>query len=92
VQTHSPVNDPRRASLAPTRSRPSSAGKGAGLSPEVEKMVKRQTKHEKAADRTMMNMNKQLKDLIQQAQAALGTKYDVEGDAMEDDGDTDEEW
>ncbi len=68
------------------------------MSPDVEKIVKRQAKQEKAADRTMTNMNRQLKDLIQQAQAALGTKFDVEGDgggqddAMTDEGYADEEW
>lgn len=97
---------------SPRQSRPSSSGllgnagegrRGSlgtanGMSPDVEKIVKRQAKQEKAADRTMTNMNRQLKDLIQQAQAALGTKFDVEGDgggqddAMTDEGYADEEW
>lgn len=99
----------RRASLAPTRSphgsRPSSSGHtaanatrshaaaDAGMSPEVERYVKRQAKQDKAADRTMNNMNRKLTDLIQQAQTALGTKFAVEGDgdrSMEDLEDTDE--
>ncbi|KAK5166859.1 uncharacterized protein LTR77_007588 [Saxophila tyrrhenica] len=96
----------RRASMAPMRSprqsRPSSSsnhpsGERAsldGMSPEVEKYVKRQAKQEKAADRTMSSMNRQLKDLIQQAQAALGTKFAVEGEGEEDvdEGFVDEEW
>lgn len=119
VVTHDLTQLNRRASFAPTRSphsRPSSAGKnaangggavtGAGLSPEVEKYVKRQARQEKATDRTMTSMNRQLKDLISQAQAALGTKYDVENDGdgggvgsvggsggwEEDEGFVDEEW
>ena len=43
----------------------------------------------------MNHMNRQLKDLIQQAQAALGTKYSVEGAAGSEDldkGFVDEEW
>jgi hypothetical protein len=72
----------------------------------VEKYVKRQARQEKATDRTMTSMNRQLKDLISQAQAALGTKYDVENDGdgggvgsvggsggwEEDEGFVDEEW
>ena len=98
----------RRASFAPMRSphsnsrpnsagagRPSSAGLAAGVSPEAERLVKRQAKQEKVTDRTMNSMNRQLKDLIQQAQAALGTKYEVEcaagGEDM-DEGYVDEEW
>ena len=88
----------KRASFAPTRSphsRPSSAGLAAGITPEAERLLKRQVKQEKATDKTMNNMNRQLKDLIQQAQSALGTKYSVEGATGSEDldeGFVDEEW
>ena len=88
----------RHASFAPMRSpnsRPSSAGVASGISPEAERLVKKQAKQEKATDKTMNHMNRQLKDLIQQAQAALGTKYSVEGTAGSqdtDEGYVDEEW
>ena len=84
-----------RASIAPTRSpqgRPSSAGLPQGISPEAEHLVKRKVKQEKATDKTMNHMNRQLKDLIRQAQAALGTKYEVEGAEDVDEGFVDEEW
>jgi hypothetical protein len=48
------------------------------------------------ADKAIGNMNRQLKDLIAQAQQALGTKYEVDGggggDVDMDEGFVDEEW
>jgi hypothetical protein len=40
------------------------------------------------ADKTIGNMSRQLEELIKQGQAALGTKFSVEGDVDEemDDG------
>lgn len=76
-------------------SRPNSA---ADLSPEAEKYIKRQARQDKATDKSIGNMNKQLKDLIAQAQQALGTKYEVDGggggggDYDMDEGFVDEEW
>ncbi|KAK3702279.1 hypothetical protein LTR37_014990 [Vermiconidia calcicola] len=104
---HAVDSGTRRASFAPMRSpnspsrqssgggRPSSAG-GASIDPDAERLRKRQARQEKVVDKTMTNMNRQLKDLIQQAQAALGTKYSVEGtvgsEEMMDEGFVDEEW
>ena len=71
----------RRASFAPTRSRPSSAsGPEAYVSPEAERFVRRQAKQDRAADKAIGSMSKRLEDLIRQGQEALGTKVDVEGD------------
>lgn len=72
--------------------RPNSAP---GISPEAEKYIKRQVRQEKIADKAIGNMNRQLKDLIAQAQQALGTKYEVDGgggDLDMDEGFVDEEW
>lgn len=94
----------RRASVALTRSpgsrpsssgRPSSGGAQAYLSPEAERFVKRQAKQDRAADKAMSTMSKQLEDLIRQGQQALGTKFSVEnggngGEEM-DEGFVDEE-
>lgn len=87
----------RRASVANIRSpvsRPSSSaahrnslGPGFGaeyVSPEAERYRKRQAKQDRVADKTIGNMSKQLEELIRQGQAALGTKFSVEGDADED--------
>lgn len=74
----------RRASLAPTRSRPSSSHKEhspqAYVSPEAEKFVRRQAKQDRAADKAMSSMSRQLQDLIRQGQQALGTRYAIEDD------------
>ncbi|KAM0712058.1 hypothetical protein Q7P37_011152 [Cladosporium fusiforme] len=91
----------RRASVANVRSpgsRPSSSaaprnslGPGFGaeyVSPDAERYRKRQAKQDRVADKTIGNMSRQLEELIRQGQAALGTKFSVEGDADEemDDG------
>lgn len=91
----------RRASFAPMRSnsRPSSSHSAsqqqAYVSPEAERFVKRQAKQDRAADKAMSSMSKQLQDLIRQGQEALGTKVDVEGgedqDMELDEGFVDEE-
>lgn len=73
-------------------------GSAAGLSPEAEKYIKRQARQEKAADKAIGSMNRQLKDLIAQAQQALGTRVEVDGvnggsgDVDMDEGFVDEEW
>lgn len=87
----------RRASVANVRSpvsRPSSSaahrsslGPGFGseyMSPEAERYRKRQAKQDRVADKTIGNMSRQLEELIKQGQAALGTKFSVEGDADEE--------
>ena len=86
-------NRPSLPARQPLDDRPGSAS---GISPEVEKYVKRQARQEKASDKAIGNMNRQLKDLIAQAQQALGTKYEVDGgggaDVDMDEGFVDEEW
>ena len=71
-------------------------GSASGISPEAEKYIKRQARQEKIADKAIGNMNRQLKDLIAQAQQALGTRYEVDGggggDVDMDEGFVDEEW
>lgn len=86
-------HQPRRASFAPARSsRPSSAHQQqqqqsqAYVSPEAERFVKRQAKQDRANDKAMKSMSKQLQDLIRQGQEALGTTYDVEGHEDDDGG------
>lgn len=87
----------RRASFANVRSpgsRPSSSAAhrsslapafGAEyVSPEAERYRKRQAKSDRVADKTIGNMSRQLEELIRQGQAALGTKFSVEGDADEE--------
>ena len=57
--------------------------------------MKRQVRSEKAADKAIGNMNRQLRDLIQQAQQALGTRVEVDsggGAADEGEGFVDEDW
>ena len=93
----------RRASFAPTRSpagqtngrssnsRPSSSHAAAYVSPDVEKHAKRQAKQDRAADKAISGMSKQLQDLIRQGQEALGTKFSVQGDVDMDEGFVDEE-
>ena len=82
-----PLDPPRRASFAPTRSRPSNSHtqsraqeneNQAYVSPEAERFVRRQAKQDRKADAAMSSMSKQLQDLIRQGQEALGTKYDIE--------------
>jgi len=78
----------RRASIAPTRSantsRPnSSSGQAvshAYISPDTARLLKKQAKQDKAADRAMSSMSQRLQDMIRQGQQALGTKISVESD------------
>lgn len=75
-----PSETPRRASFAPmrsTNSRPSSSHENY-VSPEAERFARRQAKQDRAADKAMSSMSRQLQDLIRQGQEALGTKYAVE--------------
>jgi hypothetical protein len=89
----------RRASVANVRSPPSRPHSSAGhrkttsvgsdiVSPEAERYRKRQAKQDRVADKAIGNMSRQLEELIKQGQAALGTKFSVEGDVDEemDDG------
>lgn len=91
---HHAATPDRRASVAHTRSpgsRPSSAG-GQYLSPEAERYVKRQAKQDRAADKAMSSMSRQLEELIKQGQQALGTKFSVEGEGEDEQGFVDESW
>ena len=97
----SPLPHPleRRASTALTRSpqgRPSSAGlANSYMSPETERLAKRQAKKDRATDKTMNSMTRKLEDLIRQGQEALGTKFSVEDCNMhdfEDEGFATEDW
>lgn len=54
------------------------------MSPEAERYRKRQAKQGRVADKAIGNMSRQLEELIKQGQAALGTKFSVEGDVDED--------
>jgi hypothetical protein len=54
------------------------------MSPEAERYRKRQAKQDRVADKAIGNMSRQLEELIKQGQAALGTKFSVEGDVDED--------
>ena len=83
----------RRASVANVRSPPSRPQSGIGhrsslsadlMSPEAERYRKRQAKQDRVADKAIGNMSRQLEELIKQGQAALGTKFSVEGDVDED--------
>ena len=83
----------RRASVAHVRSPPSRPQSGMGhrsslsadlMSPEAERYRKRQAKQDRVADKAIGNMSRQLEELIKQGQAALGTKFSVEGDVDED--------
>lgn len=98
-----PSHHNKRASIAPTRlstSRPSSSHdqqldqSGATyITPESERILKRQARQEKAAEKAMSSMSKQLEDLIRQGREALGTKVSVEGSTGHDSGmDMDEEF
>lgn len=60
-----------------TNSRPSSSHENY-VSPEAERFARRQAKQDRAADKAMSSMSRQLQDLIRQGQEALGTKYAVE--------------
>lgn len=76
----------RRASIASPRSaqshsRQSSGGSGVGqMSPEAERFAKRQAKQERQVDKAMTSMEQRMKEMIRQAQQALGTQYSVEGE------------
>ena len=72
------THSPRQSFDAHPNGRPSSAG--AGLSPEADRYIKRQARQDKAADKAIGSMNRQLKDLITQAREALGTRVDVDVD------------
>lgn len=96
----SPQHPDRRASSAAAR--PSLPGRAASppkadstnVSPEARRFVRRQAKQDRAADKTMNNMSRQLEDLIRQGQAALGTTISVEAEAggVEDEGFVDDGW
>lgn len=83
----------RRASVANTRSPASRPNSSMGhrhslsadmVSPDAERYRKRQAKQDRVADKAIGNMSRQLEELIKQGQAALGTKFSVEGDVDED--------
>jgi hypothetical protein len=89
------VGPERRASVANVRSPTSRPGSSVGhrkspssgsdlVSPEAERYRKRQAKQDRVADKAIGNMSRQLEELIRQGQAALGTKFSVEGDVDED--------
>lgn len=90
AQLQVPLSPERRASFAPMRSnsRPSSSSNHdqSYVSPEAERFVRRRARHDRQADAAMSDMSKKLADLIRQGQAALGTKFSVEGDDDDDDG------
>lgn len=98
TNTQNDIPQNKRASFAPTRStttsRPSSssglAQNEAYISPETARLLKRQVKQEKAADKAMSSMSRRLEDLIRQGQEALGTKIAIEGDEEMDEGFVDE--
>lgn len=96
-QVNSPTNmtpgHERRASVAHMRSPGARPSSGMGhrsslsadlMSPEAERYRKRQAKQDRVADKAIGNMSRQLEELIKQGQAALGTKFSVEGDVDED--------
>ena len=94
VASPQPLSHGRRASFAPTRSsqgRPSSSGM-MYMSPEAERYAKRQAKQDRAADKAIGNMSRQMEEMIRQAQEALGTKVSVEGNLEEDEGFVDDDW
>ena len=49
------------------------------ISPDAQRLMKRQAKQGKAADKAISGMSRRLEDLIRQGQEALGTKVSVEG-------------
>lgn len=84
-----------RPSLPARQSIDGRPGSASGISPEAEKYIKRQARQDKAADKAIGNMDRNIKALIAQAQQALGTKYEVDGggtDVDMDEGYVDEEW
>lgn len=100
-----PQHKERRASIAPTRpsimhsrnsshsSRPSTAN-GLPLSPDAQKFLAKKDRHEKETEKSMRKMSKQVQDLIKQGQAALGTKFEISDEDIDEgfeDGDA-EAW
>jgi hypothetical protein len=67
------------------------------MSPEAERFAKRQAKQDRAVEKSMNSMEQRMKDMIRQAQEALGTKVEVEddgnsgGSSGEEDGFVDED-
>ncbi|EGP87539.1 unnamed protein product [Zymoseptoria tritici ST99CH_3D1] len=90
-----PRNDSsRRASMASPRSSGYFGPSAVHMSPEAERFAKRQAKQDRAVEKSMSSMEQRMKDMIRQAQEALGTKVEVEGDdecAGEEDGFVDED-
>lgn len=79
---------------SPRRSGSSASNATAYPSPEAERFAKRQAKQDRAVDRHVSSMSKQVSDLIRQGQEALGTTFSVEGHEdhdFDDDGFFDED-
>jgi hypothetical protein len=56
------------------------------MSPEAERFAKRQAKQDRAVEKSMSSMEQRMKEMIRQAQEALGTKVEIENGAGSDDG------
>lgn len=71
-----------------------SYGPASPLSPEAQRFLLRQEKQDRAADKSMRKMSRQVQALIRQGQAALGTKVEVEDENEQgvDEGFEDGEW
>ncbi|KAL9087047.1 MAG: hypothetical protein Q9165_006875 [Trypethelium subeluteriae] len=80
----SPAVQPQRRHSFAT-SRPSSSH-GSPLSPEARQHAERITREEREADRSMRKLNSQLKAMIKEGKQALGTKYEIQDEGMEDEG------
>ncbi|KAL9079331.1 MAG: hypothetical protein Q9157_001761 [Trypethelium eluteriae] len=77
------VQSQRRHSF--TASRPSSSH-SSPFSPEARKYAERIAKEDREADRSMRKLNSQLKAMIKEGKQALGTKYEIRDEEMEDEG------
>ncbi|KAI9710327.1 MAG: hypothetical protein M1820_002822 [Bogoriella megaspora] len=77
------VQPPKRHSL--NVSRPSSSH-ASPISPEAQKFAERIARDERETDRSMRKLNSQLKAMIKQGKEALGTKFEIEDEEMEDEG------
>ena len=77
------VNSQKRHSLA--TSRPSSSH-GISLSPEAQRYAERVAREDREAERSMRKLNTQLKAMIKEGKQALGTKFEVENEQLEDEG------
>ena len=75
------VQPPQRNSL-PT-SRPSSSH-GSPLSPEAQRYAERIAREDREADRSMRRLNSQLKAMIKQGKQALGTKFEIEDEQVDE--------